>query len=242
MEPLAVTLRCEDNIEDRKAGIDLTLEGATIILERHLQTTCTTLSYLDRGYNNRTYIAGGSDGREYVIRVSRRGHWTKSKTEGEVAGILYLALKCPEVPVPKILGFCSNSELSGIGEEYILMEKVPGKPLDEIWPSLSFEDKSRLTSQLCLIFVKLKSLTFNKLGSFTLVPRISDTHGIGVDLSHFVIEDIEVGPLLEFSVGPFQEYLPYFREVCEREIMELEKCEFMKPQLRNLDRIRVGSN
>jgi len=129
--------KCYSNeLPYQKPGIDLTLEGANLILHRHLGLgvgkSCRTVDLLNRGCNNKAYIVITTDDHEYIIRLTGVGKlWAKMKTEGEVAGILYLASKCPEIPVPKILGFCSSSELSGINAEYILMEKLSRIRLEE---------------------------------------------------------------------------------------------------------------
>ena len=237
MEPVPV-LRSEGDIGNRKKGINLTLEGANIILQRHLNKSCISMEYLNRGYNNGTYIAKSHYGVSYIIRVSGRGGYCKKmKTEGEVAGIFYLSQKCPEIPVPRILGFCSSQELSGINGEYILMEKLPGTPLDDIWLTMDMNQKFHIAQQVAKIFIRMKSLKFDELGSFVLSPRISASHGMGVKMDDLTLEDIRVGECMELKIGPFTEYLSYYRDQCGREIEELQKCSFLQPQLRNLERI-----
>lgn len=59
------------------------------------------------------------------------------------------------VPTPRILGYSTGE--NPVGAEYILMEKLPGKPLGDVWFDLS--EKQRL--QILYDIVKLESKLFN---------------------------------------------------------------------------------
>jgi len=230
-------------IEETNAGekvhLRLTIGEASIILERHLNTFCLNVEYIDRGFNNCIYVVKTREHEEYVIRLvgSRPRFLKKFKTEGEVAGIHYLLKKCPDIPVPKVLGFCSSRELSGIDAEYILMGKLPGRPLEEVWVSMTTEQKCVVAKQCARILVSMTSLRFNELGSFALSPQHSATHGIGLDMNEVQAEDIQIGTFTELKVGPFSGFLDYFHGRCKKELENLQTSKFMEHQLSNLVRI-----
>lgn len=225
-----------------RVGVTLNLEGANLILQRHLGLPCKMIKEIKRGFNNRVYIVTAdkpSEPLSFIIRLSGI-HWTKLKTEAEVAAIIYLKKKCTELPVPKIYGYCSDRQLSGIGHEYIVMEHMRGIPLDDVFSGMVADEQKIVMSQITDILVQIKSAEiFNQIGSFGFVSNISDTHGLDRDIFNCIqLDHIVIGKLVDQCVGPFDTYLEYFKTVCEMEILELKKCKFMEPQLRNLQRIQ----
>ncbi|MBN1328275.1 MAG: aminoglycoside phosphotransferase family protein [Candidatus Heimdallarchaeota archaeon] len=66
------------------------------------------------------------------------------------------------VPVPKLIHMESNDEI--IGYKFLIMEKVNGKSLEEIWIKLSNEDKERLVSKIALITRDIHSIDYEMFG------------------------------------------------------------------------------
>jgi len=229
----------EETNAGQKLQIPLTIEGASLNLGRHLNTSCIKVNYVDRGFNNLVHIVKSGNDKSYVIRLigPRPRFLKKLKTEAEVAGIHYLTQRFPDLPVPKVLGFCSSKELSGINAEYILMEKLPGRSLDVVWDSMDTKGKCKIATQCGNVLVSMMSPRFDKLGSFALSPKHSASQGLGLDTSTVKAEDITIGRFTELNVGPFPNFLSFFREVCKKKVANLQSSAFMKPQLANLARI-----
>jgi len=229
----------EETNTGQKLQIPLTIEGASVVLRRHLNTSCVDVDYIDRGFNNLVYVVKSGNDQSYVLRLigPRPRFLKKLKTEGEVAGIHYLAQRFPDLPVPKVLGFCSSKELSGINAEYILMEKLPGRSLEDVWDSMDTQGKCKIAKQCGNVLVSMMSPRFDQIGSFALSPKHSESHGIGLDMSTVKAEDITIGRFTELNVGPFPNFLTFFREICKKQVVSLHSSAFMKPQLANLARI-----
>ena len=68
------------------------------------------------------------------------------------------------VPVPQVYGYSINAD-NPVGVEYILMEKIKGKALGEIWFTLSQKDRIKVLSGIVEYEAKLFSLTFPACGS-----------------------------------------------------------------------------
>lgn len=68
------------------------------------------------------------------------------KTMSEVATVDWIQ-RTTNLPVPSIVSYQSSRD-NLIGFEWILMTKIPGKPLGDKWTSLSFSAKSRLVRKL----------------------------------------------------------------------------------------------
>jgi hypothetical protein len=81
----------------------------------------------------------------------------------------YCALARTRVPVPEVYGFADDRDpmnLAGAG--YILLEKLPGKPL--AWHETSLVQKEKSSRQLTDIYVYLEQSPFSMLGSLQLSP------------------------------------------------------------------------
>lgn len=85
------------------------------------------------------------------------------KTLSEVATVKFLESKT-SVPVPQI--FASDS--SGNNElklEWILMRRVPGLPLAQVWGSLDWEAKVSCVTDVAIIMAQLFELKYNSIGN-----------------------------------------------------------------------------
>ncbi len=85
------------------------------------------------------------------------------KTLSEVVTVKFLESKT-SVPVPQI--FASDS--SGNNElklEWILMKRVPGLPLAQVWGSLDWEAKVSCVTDVAIIMAQLFELKYNSIGN-----------------------------------------------------------------------------
>ena len=65
------------------------------------------------------------------------------KTAGEVTTLSYLPGHM-SIPVPRVIAYSSTSD-NEVGCEWILMEKVPGVTLADVWRDIDLETKSNVT-------------------------------------------------------------------------------------------------
>lgn len=85
------------------------------------------------------------------------------KTLSEVATVKLLESKT-SVPVPQIIA----SDYSGKNElkfEWILMKRVPGLPLAEVWASLDWDAKMSCVDDVAAIMAELFQLKYNAIGN-----------------------------------------------------------------------------
>ena len=68
------------------------------------------------------------------------------------------------IPVPVIYGYSTNTN-NPVGAEYILMEKAEGRPLGDVWFTLSQRDRIKVLSRIVDHEAKLFSLDFSAFGS-----------------------------------------------------------------------------
>ncbi|KAF9160494.1 hypothetical protein DFQ26_005453 [Actinomortierella ambigua] len=50
--------------------------------------------------------------------------------------------------------------------DYVIMDRLPGVPLDTVWDAMSLEDKKVVVDQVVEIFARLQSIVVDKIGNF----------------------------------------------------------------------------
>ena len=85
------------------------------------------------------------------------------KTESEVATIAFLRAHT-SVPVPRVVAWQSNRD-SELGFEWILMEKIPGVPLCDVWRKVPWNRKLFLTDELAGFTKEIQDYQFDEIGA-----------------------------------------------------------------------------
>ncbi|KAK9233993.1 hypothetical protein V1525DRAFT_414548 [Lipomyces kononenkoae] len=101
------------------------------------------VNFLGQGAFNKLYDVKLDD-EMLIMRISLPVD-PRYKTMSEVATMDWVH-RTTDVPVPSVVSY-QSSRNNVIGFEWILMSKMPGKPLAETWRSLSFAAKSRLVME-----------------------------------------------------------------------------------------------
>ncbi|GAB7324182.1 hypothetical protein MBLNU13_g07551t1 [Cladosporium sp. NU13] len=116
------------------------------------------------------------------------------KTEAELATIAYVR-KHTQIPAPAIY-FVNHNENHVVGAAFVLLERVPGVRLFDIWSDLSMEHRLSVVKQVADIVGELADLRFDRIGSLTF--------------------DGTVGPLVNISytedealAGPFNNFIDF---------------------------------
>jgi hypothetical protein len=85
------------------------------------------------------------------------------------------------IPTPRVLGY--SVDANAVGAEYILMEKLPGRPIGDTWFDLSEQERLKVLLQMVKLETKLFAINLPASGSIYYArdlspgtPRI-DIHG-----------------------------------------------------------------
>ncbi|KAI8601442.1 kinase-like domain-containing protein [Dissophora ornata] len=119
----------------------------------------------DSDDEHRSFILTMDDGFECVARLALPC-FPRYKTESEVATMQFVAERT-SIRVPEVYAWDANPR-NPIGAEYILMERIPGEPLNTIWKGLSLEKKKGIILQLIDVLLQLLDIedtTLDKIGS-----------------------------------------------------------------------------
>ena len=132
-------------------------------------------------------------------------HATQEKIlSSEVATLHFLAHTT--VPAPKV--FYYTTEQNEIGTPFLLMEKMPGKPLE--WSECSAQQRTKVMAQLVDMFLELEKHPLPATGSLS---------GSGL-VGPFVQSHVFLSP--SKSIGPFEKLEESLTSILEHEIKMIE--------------------
>ncbi|OAQ28413.1 hypothetical protein K457DRAFT_896086 [Linnemannia elongata AG-77] len=200
-----------------RKGIFLTFQQASKLIAFHLPTKqLDQLFYFKRGFNNRVYLALCNDGSEYVIRLGGR-FWDHTKIINEAHALSLARVVLGDVvDVPLFVGTSveeskvHTDEASRIiPHDYIIMNRLPGVPLDTVWDQLSQEDKKTIVDQAAEIFSRLRSIELTSIGNFVSGSQ----------------DEPKVGALMEGGGGPFLRWGEFVAANIQKELGNLTKQE-----------------
>jgi hypothetical protein len=77
----------------------------------------------------------------------------------------YWARNILDIPVPKVLAWCSRARENPVGAEFIIMEEVPGVELEQVWPDMSIQDRFTVVKSIAGFQKAWTSVAFTKYGS-----------------------------------------------------------------------------
>lgn len=183
-----------------------------------------TVQFLAEGLWNKVYTVSCPDHaagtvQQCILRLALPvDPW--HKVQSEVATMEYVRMQT-SVPVPKVYAFDSSAN-NKLRLEWILMEKIQGKPYNEVEDVLDFDTREQLHKTAADWVDQLSKLKFDKIGS--LYCRWDQP---SYDLTAFILGPVvhaEFYPdfRLQYGVfrGPFRSLADFYRSVIR--VHELE--------------------
>jgi hypothetical protein len=153
---------------------------------KHMANTCLShgncidITTLRRGGFHEIRVLHFEDGWSCIARFTRACEML-CKTESGLATIEYVR-KHTSVPVPQIY-FVNHNENHVVGAPFVLMERLEGQPLCDIWADLTLEHRKSVIGQLAHVLGQLAELKFDSIGSLkadgTLGPLLNITEPQG---------------------------------------------------------------
>ncbi|PYI05373.1 hypothetical protein BO78DRAFT_430530 [Aspergillus sclerotiicarbonarius CBS 121057] len=191
--------------------------------------SCTNITKLPEGNFNKAFLVTMRDGRELVVKIPNPNagpsHYT---TASEVATMQY-ARENLQLPVPKVLTYCSRVSRSKLGAEYIVVEKAQGIELGRVWESLKARDKLAIVKQIGTITSTLARARFPSSGSLYFCQDVSESESIKID------NTFAVGPTtgrawfddrrgdVDIHRGPWTSTKSFMNALAQREMACLSK-------------------
>ncbi|KAF2866810.1 phosphotransferase enzyme family-domain-containing protein [Massariosphaeria phaeospora] len=136
-----------------------------------------SLEFLGQGALNKVYAIQCGKG-NYVLRVTLPVQ-PELKTMSEYATITYVR-RHTDIPIPRVLRYEPNN--NELGFEWMIMDRVPGKPFEPMWHEVSWLMKKVMVRKLISYLVQTFQMRSNAIGS---LYTADDVHRCAIlDESH----------------------------------------------------------
>lgn len=130
--------------------------------------------FAEGGFNKLYEISYADHPTNYILRVALPVI-PFYKTESEVATIAYVRANT-SIPVPRIFAWDSNCQ-NELTYEWILMEKLAGVPLWDVWRQVSWDRKLELTEEVAAMIAQLQHFKFDRIGSLFFESALKNKSG-----------------------------------------------------------------
>lgn len=132
------------------------------------------------------------------------------KTESDVA-TTEMVRYSTKIPVPIIYAYDSSSN-NPLGLEWVLMEKINGKPMEFYWDDMEYDSKLRFTKSMAEWSTQLSKITFNKIGSVYMHYTKSRLEFyVGRSTNHLLRQENRL--LYNAYRGPFTSLQEYYASI-----------------------------
>ncbi|KAE8148907.1 phosphotransferase family protein [Aspergillus avenaceus] len=174
-------------LAERRRGfnVDALKSAAVQSLERR-DTSIKSLSKLAEGGFNRVLQITLLDDTQVLARLPYSS--TEPKRLAVASEVATLALlRAHGLPVPRVYAYSADAN-NPVGSEYIIMEKLPGRPLADRWFELSDRERLKVLLQLVQLEAKLHAIELPASGSIYYSSHLpSDSPRIVIPDSDFCV-------------------------------------------------------
>ncbi|KAG6123992.1 hypothetical protein E4U12_000338 [Claviceps purpurea] len=207
---------------------------------------CLSIEKFPDGLYNRILLLTMDNGKEVVAKIPNpnagRPHFTIAS---EVATMKF-AREVLSTDLPQVYDWSSRAQDTPVGAEFILMEKVHGVELQQLWPKMTTEERWEVVKAVAAYQESWASVTFEQYGSLYFaedfegenIPALvyTDEKGERVEDSRFVIgpstsrEMFDMGRCgIDFDRGPWNLLEEYHAAIGHRELACVQHLPNLQP-------------
>ncbi|KFY73064.1 hypothetical protein V499_06820 [Pseudogymnoascus sp. VKM F-103] len=167
-------------------------------LIKSLGITDATISFLAQGGFNKVYTVASPGNEDLILRIALPVD-PRFKTRSEVATMEWMRYNTT-ILVPRVLRY-GESRANIVGFEWILMTKLPGKHLGDVWNTISYAAKEALVRRIAGIWTELFRRPMRGVGNiYSVSPKNEEPAKVGriVSMQFFwgnrIYQDVSRGP------------------------------------------------
>ncbi|EPE31723.1 Protein kinase-like (PK-like) [Glarea lozoyensis ATCC 20868] len=151
---------------------------------------------------NKAFLLTMENGTQVVAKVPNPNAGLAHFTTASEVATMDFALNVCKTPSPKVLAWSSKASENPVGAEYIIMEKIEGKPLSVYWKSMPIDEKTTIVRTLARYQQAWMSHTFKQYGSlyysndvptspgqptFSYLKRINESSSLEIQDKRFAV-------------------------------------------------------
>lgn len=178
-----------------KFNIPALLEITASACNRHT-TDITSFTKLSEGGFNRIFQTIFSDGKCVLARLPYPSTMPRHYTVASEAATLDF-LRGQGIRTPEVYSYCSRTgedgDANSVGAEYIIMEKLDGIPLGEVWYTMTPEEQYKVMRQVVELETKIMGLHLPAFGSIYYQRDLSTERSVPLE------DGFCIGPIAHWS-------------------------------------------
>ncbi|EZF29790.1 hypothetical protein H109_04256 [Trichophyton interdigitale MR816] len=211
-------------------------------------TKCVEIQRCPDGLYNKAFVLSMDNGKELVAKLPNPNAGVPYYTTASEVATMEFAREFLQTPAPRVYAWNASRDTKNnpVGAEYIVMERVPGIQLSEIWCNLQLKQKLKVFTQIARYMRKWTSVNFSQIGSLYYTENIPvmpneplySENGNAAFNSRFTVglstnrewSDAGRGDL-KCNSGPWRSVADYRKAIGDREMMAVKTITHVPKQL-----------
>ncbi|KAF1960787.1 phosphotransferase enzyme family protein [Byssothecium circinans] len=184
-----------ENLRKREIRFDLN-KLASIAGDSIGAKQCISIKKYPDGMFNKAFLMSMDDGREVVAKVPNPNAGVPHFTTASEVATMDFARKVLGTPAPRVYSWNSQAKSHPVGAEFIIMEKIEGVPLSQVWDTMLLPQKLQVLLAMTRLQNQWLSVSFSHYGSLYYAGDVPPPVG-----NHYVKNGNAVKDS-EFAIGP----------------------------------------
>ncbi|CAI7641051.1 unnamed protein product [Penicillium discolor] len=197
---------------------------------------CISVTKYPDGMFNKTFLMTMEDGREVVAKVPNPNAGILHFTTASEVATMDFASRILGTPAPHVHAWNSQAKSHPVGAEFILMDKVKGVPLSQIWSTMQLQQRLKVIIAMTSLQKKWLSVSFSHYGSLYYAGDAQSSAGSQYVKDGMAVKQsgFDIGPAtgrdwfdadrlsLDIERGPWPSLTPYLQAIGTREMKAIQ--------------------
>ncbi|EEQ83333.1 phosphotransferase enzyme family protein [Blastomyces dermatitidis ER-3] len=245
-----------ENLRKREIRFDLN-KLAYVAADSVGATKCISIKKYPDSMFDKTFLMSMENGREVVAKVPNPNAGIAHFTTASEVATMDFARKILDTPAPRVYSWNSQAKSHPVGAEFIIMDKIEGVPLSQVWNMMKLPQKLQVLLAMTRLQKQWLGVSFSRYGSLYYAGDVHpppDNHYIK-DGKAVKDSEVAIGPttgrdwfdggrsVLDIERGPWASLMQYLQVVATRETKAIQSLKppkqialFCGPKLCRLDK------
>ncbi|KAL4965976.1 phosphotransferase enzyme family protein [Aspergillus stella-maris] len=154
----------EETLRAREVRFDMN-ELAKVAVESIGASQCIAIKKYPDSMLSKVYLLCMNDGRQVFAKVPNSNAGVSHYTTASEVATMDFARNVMDTPVPRVHTWNSRAELHPVSAEFIIMDKVEGVQLSQVWDTIKLPEKLQVLLALTRLQTRWLSVSFSHYGS-----------------------------------------------------------------------------
>ncbi|XWX01115.1 hypothetical protein V2A60_009140 [Cordyceps javanica] len=223
------------NIRKREIRFDMN-RLASIAADSVGADRCISIRKCPDGMFNKAFLMSMDNGREVVAKVPNPNAGIPHFTTASEVATMDFARNFLDTPAPRVYTWNSRAESHPVGAEFIIMDKVDGVPLSQVWDTMQLPQKLQVILAMTRLQKQWLNVSFSHYGSLYYAKDVQPTADNNFIKDGALVRDSKfaIGPAtgrdwcdagrwhLHVERGPWASLKQYLQAVGTREVKAVQ--------------------